>query len=449
MEKRGEGWRTIIAAGWMALACVCSIVGLASMLLLAPRIDRPVPTAPLGTSPLSSANGLIAYVGTDGNIYAITPDGRHKQAITQDQPADPGQYNTLAWSQDGRLAFTTVTEEGSALLATRPGEQPQRVYSGKPGEEPFYLCWSPDGQRIAFLTWSPPSRIALWLAESRRDDSAQTIARGASLYFSWSPQDQSLLMHIGGAQSDSLDARIAIFQPEPLDTIELSDAPGSFQAPAWSPGGERFLLVRENEHGEDELVLAEGNDRRVLASSRTGMAFTWSPLGNRIAFARPRSRDSLLYESVIVLDPDRKVQQVVARGNIVAFFWSPDGEQLAVLSLDESNLQPQGRGGPAKSPVTLAPQSFSVRLVWSVTHLVNEWSVDAASFRPTDPFLSLIPYFGQYAQSLAVWSPDSRFLVFADLDERERPAIRVLDTRQPYQPAQQLAEGTFAVWSWR
>ncbi len=432
----------------MALACACSATGLAGVWFLAQKIDRPIAAVSSRSFP-SSTNGLIAYVGTDGNLYAIAPDGSHKQAITRDPLADPEQYNTLAWSRDGQLAFTTATEEGSATLTTRLGEQPTRVYSGRPNEVPFYLCWSPDGERIAFLTWSQRNRTALWLADSRKGDSAQVIARGAPLYFSWSPQDQSLLMHIGGAQSDSPDARIAILQPEPLDTIELADAPGRFQAPAWSPGGERFLLAREKDNGDDELVLAEGDDRRALASSRTGMVFTWSPLGNRIAFARPGSQTSLLYDSVIVLDLDRQEQQVVARGDIVAFFWSPDGERLAVLSLDESNRRPQGRVIPARNQAARTPQSSPVRLAWSVIHLVDRSSVELAAFRPTDSFLLLIPYFDQYAQSLSVWSPDSRLLVFADLDEREQPAIRVLDTTQPHQPARRLAEGTFAVWSWR
>ena len=90
-----------------------------------------------------------------------------------------------------------------------------------------------------------------------------------------------------------------------------------------------------------------------------------------------------------------------------------------------------------------------MRLAWSVINLSDGTVLDFPSFRPTEAFLLLVPYFDQYAQSLALWSPDGRYLLFADLDERDRPSIRVLDTTQSQQPARRLAEGTFATWSWR
>jgi hypothetical protein len=90
-----------------------------------------------------------------------------------------------------------------------------------------------------------------------------------------------------------------------------------------------------------------------------------------------------------------------------------------------------------------------VQLAWSVFTLADNTSVDFPPFSPTDAFLSLIPYFDQYAQSLALWSPDSRSLLYSDLNERAQPAIRVLDTTLPDQPARRLAEGTFAAWSWK
>jgi Tol biopolymer transport system component len=113
--------------------------------------------------------------------------------------------------------------------------------------------------------------------------------------------------------------------------------PGNFQAPAWSPDGRRFLVVRQGDNRFDELVLATGDDRQVLAdtrtSTRTGMAFAWSPRGDQIAFSVVSSSANLLYDNVVVLDPDRKTSRVIAQGQIVAFFWSPDGERLAVPGL--------------------------------------------------------------------------------------------------------------------
>jgi hypothetical protein len=89
-----------------------------------------------------------------------------------------------------------------------------------------------------------------------------------------------------------------------------------------------------------------------------------------------------------------------------------------------------------------------LRLAWSVANIADGTSVDFPSFVPTASFLQLIPYFDQYAQSLSLWSPDGRYLLFADMNESGQPSIRVLDTTQPNQPARQLSEGSFAAWSW-
>jgi hypothetical protein len=138
----------------------------------------------------------------------------------------------------------------------------------------------------------------------------------------------------------------------------------------------------------------------------------------------------------------------MAEGQVAAFFWSPDGERLAVLEIDMSQQGPQGRVVPARWNPSLLPQSSPVRLQWRVINMADGATADFPSFHPTDAFLFLIPYFDQYAQSLSLWSPDGQSLIYADLDDRNAASIRVLDATQPNQPASRLALGTFAAWSW-
>jgi TolB protein len=435
-----------LATALAILICVCSGVGIAAVTWLA-RGSGGSASAPRPIE--SSASGRIAYVGVDGNIYTIAPDGGGRRAVTRDRPATQAGYNTLAWSPDGQLAFASANDQGSALFTVQPdGSERTRVYSGGPNVAPFYLDWSPDGQRLAFLSPSRVGGMTLWLADSQVADSSFAAARGSPSYFSWSPDGQSLLSHIGGAQRDSDEAHVAILYSDHSDPTELPDAPGSFQAPAWSPNGQYFLLARQASDATDELVLVEGEDRRVLTASGTGLVFTWSPRGDRIAFSTPSLHTSLLYDRVVVMEPASRAGRVMAQGQIAAFFWSPDGEQLAVLRVDQSQSGPQGRLIPARSSSSLAPQSSSVRLAWSVIRVDDGAAKDYESFRPTDAFLSLIPYFDQYAQSLSLWSPDGRYLVYADVSDRDETFIRVLDTAQANQPAQRLASGVFAAWSW-
>ena len=443
MDKRiGRAWMGLSAAG-VVLACTCALTGILGVWWLAHRASLP----PQPTR-VSVADGYIAYVGEDSNIYTIAPDGSHRQAVTHDQSATMAPYNALAWSPDGRLAFASSTDTGSALFTSQPdGSDRTRVFAGGPNVAPFYLYWSPSGERLAFLTPSQSDRLALWIAKSQEADSAQTIAEGSPSYFSWAPDSESLLIHIS-VQGESNDTRMVIFDPDQSTLTELSDEPGGFQAPAWSPTTRRFLFARQTSHQVNELVIAEGDDRRVLASSRTGLAFAWSPRGDHIAYSIPNAMEDLLYGSVTVIDPEGKEYRVVAQGQIVGFFWSPTGKQLAVLNLNPSGQERQGRTTRTRAGAAPAPQSADVQLAWSVVNIADGTSVDFPSFRPTDPFLLLIPYFDQYAQSLSLWSPDGRYLVYADMDERNRPSVRVLDTLRPQQPAQRLVEGTFAAWSW-
>jgi TolB protein len=328
------------------------------------------------------------------------------------------------------------------LFTSQPdGSDRTLIFSGEADAAPFYLYWSPDNQRIAFLAPAPSSKLAVWMADGHDADSSQIIARGSPSYFSWAPDGRSILLHIG-------DERIAMFHPDQSELTDLPDVPKGFQSPAWSPDGRRFLFARQADNRTLELVLAEGDDRRALASSRTGLAFAWSPRSDRIAFAIPSPADALLYGSVVVIDPEGKERRVAAQGQILAFFWSPDGKRLAVLNLDTSQPSPQGRAIPARAGAAPALQSAGARLAWSIVNVADGASVDFPPFYPTDPFLLLVPYFDQYVQSLSLWSPDGRSLVYADVDEHGAPSIRVLDTQQPQQPARRLSDGTFAAWSW-
>jgi len=139
---------------------------------------------------------------------------------------------------------------------------------------------------------------------------------------------------------------------------------------------------------------------------------------------------------------------VVAQGQIMAFFWSPDGKRLAVLNFDPGGQERQGRTIPVRAGVAPWPQSADMGLAWSVVNLSDGTLVDYASFQPPSHFycsfhtLINMPNRSRYGLRMA------RYLAMADVDDRNQASIRVLDTLQPLQPARRLAEGTFAAWSW-
>ncbi len=145
---------------------------------------------------------------------------------------------------------------------------------------PFYYYWSPDGNRLAYLSrWdrrdNPPS-MALRLVELGADDgdgrelTANTLAEGQPFYFSWAPDSQRLLTHVGNAE---LDTRAIDGASAPLLAT-----PGVFAAPQWSGDGSR-LVFAVSEGDLQKLVIAdtEGNLVDEITDFDARITFGLSP----------------------------------------------------------------------------------------------------------------------------------------------------------------------------
>jgi hypothetical protein len=68
------------------------------------------------------------------------------------------------------------------------------------------------------------------------------------------------------------------------------------------------------------------------------------------------------------------------------------------------------------------------------------------TYRPTQQFLSVLPYFDQYHQSATIWSPDNNNLVLSFLSQ-SGPGIAVVAASGNLEP-RMLAQGYLAFWSW-
>ena len=173
----------------------------------------PAEDAPDATPVPPAAVDRIAYVGDDGNVYTVNPDGtvRRQHTFIGGRPvaslvvaglaqAPASYYAWPAWSPDGsHLAVSRVVNEGTSrdgvdlrvidLSTTRESV----VYANPPGHigfvaqrAPHYPYWAPDSRRIAFLA-SGASGLTLYTADAERENSAKEVASGAPLYFAWSP----------------------------------------------------------------------------------------------------------------------------------------------------------------------------------------------------------------------------------------------------------------------
>src|SRR5690349_12262510 len=83
--------------------------------------DMQVPQSPL-LSTLERKSGLIAYLGTDGNMYISDQGGGHQQQLTEDAVIPETQggpilyYQYPTWSRDGsQLAFMGLKSDGQQV----------------------------------------------------------------------------------------------------------------------------------------------------------------------------------------------------------------------------------------------------------------------------------------------------------------------------------------------
>jgi TolB protein len=414
----------------------------------------PLSPSQTGTPTVEAPLGLIAYVGADGNIYTTDRDGKQHNAITKDADLNPaaGQvgriYQDPTWAPDGQhLAFVRFSlspsgPEASLFSASADGKKLVSTFTSTE-IQPFYLSWSPNSQIITFLGSDPTGALSQYMAAASGSES-KLISNGQPYYWDWSPDNQTLIVHVGGDSSSNPDARLAFIRlagstPDKVLAIK----PGIFEAPAWSPAGDVIALAAQNEAGDDELILAgqDGKLKQVLAQVSGSVDFAWSPKGDRLAYAALEQSNSGQTLHLVVLDRTHPtLQNQVAQGDLVAFFWSPDGQKIAYFT--------QGSGGPsARSFHTVALTQSSTDLDVRVYDLVSGDTQEVATFSPTDSFQQILPFYSQYQRSGTIWSPDSQNLVLSGIDSNGDNAIYTVG--MDGSPFQKIADGDLAFWSWK
>jgi TolB protein len=228
--------------------------------------------------------------------------------------------------------------------------------------------------------------------------------------------------------------------------LELQDAPGFFQAPAWSPVDQRLLFAR-SERQRNHVTIADGDVRAELGRPLAGAVFfSWSPDGEHIAFAS----GTYPLSPITIVGSDGSNERVISGvENIIAFFWSPDSTKLAVVSVEEATEPlPEAQGPGFHGRRAAQTDTPDLTLVWHVIDVGTGEASRLATFFPTREQFYLLQFFDQYSQSHRLWSPDSRYLVYAEQPAgAEVGSIRLLDTTQPDQSPRVLMEGRQAVFS--
>lgn len=310
---------------------------------------------PTPSEPLLEVN-LIAYVGLDGEIYIIRPDGSDVRRLTESlsnlgafngslNTSGDVLYNWPTWSPDGtKIAFSafSIGPDGAAALYTIDVEAgtATKLYDNPPEvagrlvatNAPHYIYWSPDSQNIAFLAPTVDT-LALLVVKGDGSEEARSILIGAPSYLAWAPDGQSLLSHLGS------NLFLVEVGEEP-STAQLPPSSIAFRVPAWSPDGQRIAFIEDLEGGGRAIKVADalGQNDLLLAPIEGTTTFAWSPTSDRVAFTQSvdSTGPAFSYNGIDVFKVDTGEQIKVADDEVVAFFWSPDGEQIAYVAANRA-----------------------------------------------------------------------------------------------------------------
>lgn len=397
---------------------------------------------------MADAINRIVYVDDEGDLYTVDPGGEdRRRALPEDagQLDDPGgaaisAVNWPAWSPVGeRIAFSWVSRTAGRLAVrllvtdlesgrvTRIYENPPDVPPGIAPNLPHYISWSPDGGRLAFLTMTASGQT-LFLTRSDGSGPVQPVASGAPFFPIWAPGSDRLLIHLA----------------DQLYEVEVGAAPRSlaaasraYRVPAWSPDGRRIAFVEETPD-EPRLIVEDrpSGERRPLGAVRPGVALTGSPRRAELAVSQPPAPGGA-YRGIEIVDLGDGARRSIVKEDLLAYFWSPDGRQIAYVGVDLNESE----------------------LYWAVVGADGRGRRRLISFLPSRDTMTALTFFDQYASSVRVWSPDSRSLVFAGrLAQPVRgnghaggaahlDHIYVLDSSGEV-PPRAVGLGTLGFWSW-
>lgn len=378
-----------------------------------------------------SSNPQLAIISANSQITLHHLHKEQTNILTENALASP--LNLPATSPDGlRLAYIANDQFNAVLkvINVRTGEQQELYRTAR--YIPFDISWSPDGKYIIFLQ-SEENALAGYIVPSDGSKMAQAVKSGSPLYFAWSPDSKTLLLHVNGHSLQQ--GALLAYNPDTGQTSNLMNDPGLFQAPAWSYDGQHIFYAAQPEISDrkmefsdvaNHLVQVNTQGQVVNTISSEGLSFLWmvrAPEANNLAFISRTLGENAEQAPLKMFDEESSEVRVLSLPDqhVTSFFWSPDAQHIAYLSY-------QGEYDPS-----------GVR-TWNVVNIKNGEVQQLATFQPNEALISIQTFFDAYTFAFSPWSPDSKYLSYGSAD-----GIYVLDLAQA--EPKRVGDGIIGVWT--
>jgi TolB protein len=376
------------------------------------------------------APAALLVVGGNDRLRLIDERGAERLL---DSGVQSAEFDFPAVSADGRRLAYVVSEQGARVLYCRdlPGGE-RRELLRTSVRRPFNLTWSPDGRYISFLAIDGESLIAQ-IVPADGSQAARLVTSGTHIFFSWSPDGRTLLLHTNDHAAQG--GQIELYDTAAGHSSSILSDPGLFQAPAWTLDGKQFFYAaqppteRMSYSALESSVVRVGQDGRapsVLASEKhAGLRIVRAPGSDRLAYIVQEIAEdgTFAWGPLKLIEGGGAAPRTLSRAGeqISAFFWSPDGAQIAYLTYT-GGFTPRGRR------------------TWHVVDLASGAVRDLGTFTPSAEFANFQYYFDAYLHTLSLWSPDSRRLTYGAHD-----GVYVIDLASG--GSSRVADGALGMWT--
>ena len=279
-----------------------------------------------GNNTSANQTGPVSSAAEPG-VYTIQPDG---QGLFR---AVPGGTGFPTWSPDGsKIAFAVPTANPRFMIAAANGSTRMTIANGNIGSPPAF---SPDGSRIAFSLGNGSS-FDVWVVNSSGGGLARLTSRGDVSGVAWSAKGRIAFISAGD---------VFTINPDGTGLAPLVDSIRAYRAITFSPDGNRLAFAADKKvftagaDGTNPKLVGDGEGRLLEWND-----ITWSPDSTRIAFRSGTGGVS----RVRVVGHDGSGLHTAAE-NAQAADWSPGASRLAIFTAG-----PAGQNGDQEAHLELA-----------------------------------------------------------------------------------------------